>query len=222
MPATRYSPNATFEIQMPRRIEPQRLVTEADIAAAVQWRVAGLDRAKLQRLVVKAGKLPDDLATNRPEVIAFLRDLATTFPDDKQSPWTLLCAIASVASREARGGVFWGAGMVVVRSHRPTRQRPEKAPCDALSELCREFHANRPGLKPSEAFDHFAEFAELSDGEIIDDYNPERDVLIFYPDIYGEPKEITRKSFCRRYRRIVEASRADTPDIPSDNVKRAA
>jgi hypothetical protein len=206
---------------MSRSTDSLRLATEADIVAAVLWRTAGLDRSKLPRLVTKAGKLPGDLRADHPAVVEFLRELAATFPDDQQSTWTLLCAIAAVASREDRGCVFWGAGICVVESHRKSSQRPEKAPCDALSSLCKDFHANRPNATPSEAFDHFVSLADLG-GEVIADHNPERDSLIFYPNTDSEPKEISRSSFCRRYRRIVEASRADMADIGIANVRRAA
>lgn len=211
---------------MPTRqsTEPRRLITEADIRAAIAWRTAGLDPIKLLLFADRVAGF-EDLRADDPAVSALLLHIGLSFPNDRREPWTLLCALAAQeAAKSVRHAVFYSAGMVVVLAAKKTRQ-PEKRACDALSSLIAGFLGNHPRATPLEIWENFTYVTALH-SDVLSEYDPDADILLYYPDAadQGRWADINYETFARRVRRVRDWMRADhgRADSTTADVRAAA
>jgi hypothetical protein len=194
----------------------RRLVTRADIEAAIQWRFDGIPEDELTGMMIAGRQIFEthdgDITDSAPAVAALLEQLAR--PGDRRSPWSLLCALLY---RVADGQTATSAGFEVAVAWQTSRRGKTSRKCEALTEWMIEFASHNPDAKPADLWRH---------GRILahDEYSPFRNSpevdAIRY--MRGDTeKRITFESFTRRAARVLEKVGQQRPDVQSDH-RRAA
>lgn len=163
-------------------------LTTADVAAAIAWRLDGIDAVEIDTLTKVLRPLAADFRESRPEVAQVLADLRR--PGDRRGGWSLANAIlARDAERCGDVAEFILAGIAVIESMRRSLSNSGKQR-SPLKPKMRMLKAERPDLSPVAAFDAFAQGYDVDVRYVVAD-----DAL----RIEGW-QLLSRESFCRVYR----------------------
>ena len=165
-------------------------LTTADVAAAIAWRLDGIDAVEIDTLTEALRPLAADFRESRPEVVQVLADLRR--PGDRRGAWSLANAIlARDAERCGDVAEFILAGIAVIESMRRSLSNSGKQR-SPLKPKMRMLKAVRPDLSPVAAFDAFAHGYDVDVRYVVAD-----DAL----RIDGW-QLLSRESFCRVYREL--------------------
>lgn len=157
-----------------KRLSGRSLLTQGDIEAAVDWRLAGITADEVDAIAHALDPFAADFREDRPEVATVLSDLRR--PGDRRDPWSLACAVlAADALLRGDAAIFFSAGFEVVGALRQSRrgQHHNRAGCCSLDALDTLIAAES---LPADRM--FAEFASLAE--------PCHDVLLGYDKDDGE------------------------------------
>lgn len=186
-----------------KRLSGRSLLTQGDIEAAVDWRLAGISATEIDAIARALDQFAADFREDRPEVAAALADLRR--PGDRRDPWSLACAVlAADAMLRSDAEIFFAAGFEVVGALRQSRrgQHHNRAgrPLDALDTLI------AAESMPSACM--FAEFASLAepDHDVLYGFDEDDSALICRLD--PEDARLTRIGWDEFNRRVDRLKRA--------------
>lgn len=181
------------------------LLTEADVRAAIDWRLSEVPAGDVDALTIVLRPLAGDFREDRAEVAAVVADLR--YPGDRRSAWSLVCAVLALdAAGRHEPATFWAAGLEVVRSlqqgQRGRHFNRQAAPApDALDHQIAEFLADHPDASANTVFDCFAEVAN-GRHQILIEFDEGKDELVCLLGIDADAlTNVGRDEFYRRVRR---------------------
>lgn len=192
------------------RASAKHLLQEADVLAAVRWRLAGVPTEDVESLAEVLQPLARDFREDRPEVMVILSDLR--YPGDRRGAWTLACAVlAQDAASRNDFRTFWAAGVEVVKAmqqgRRGTHGNRVAVIVDALDDLISAHLANTPHITANVLFDRFTGLAGMCH-EVLADVDHDRDELVCQLDPENQQlSNITRADFARRVERASKRKR---------------
>lgn len=166
------------------------LLTNADVHAAIAWRLSGIPEAEIDTIAEALRPYAGGFRESRPEVAQVLADLRR--PGDRRGAWSLASAVlARDAQRRGDVAGFLLAGFAVIEAMRQGRGSGRSR--SPLTAPMREFKRRYPDSSPDEAFGAFC----AGEGGAVADYRPGEDAL----QVAGWSL-VTRDSFVRQYRRL--------------------
>lgn len=186
-----------------KRLSGRSLLTQSDIEAAVDWRLAGISATEIDAIARALDPFAADFREDRPEVAAVLADLRR--PGDRRDPWSLACAVlAADAMLRGDAEIFFSAGFEVVGALRQSRRGQHHnrvgRPLDALDTLI--------AAESMPAARMFAEFASLAepDHDVLYGFDEDDSALICRLD--PEDVRLTRIGWGEFNRRVERLRRA--------------
>ena len=159
-----------------------RLIMDADIVNAIDWRLSGLKEQQIDRAVASAVECGGDTSA-----------LIEIYPD---VGWTTVCAIlAKSAEQLCDTSLFYRAGFEVVFGYRKAIHATSRQ--DALSEAIVRHLVDVPEILPLTLWREFIRQAEDRDFRTIDGYDEGSNVISYRPE-----RKIGYEAFYARFIRL--------------------
>ena len=181
----------------------RRLLSEGDILAACDWRLASAAPAAVAEATIRLSEVLDvdpDLASPAVDEIAALLTLEGGRAGTSTG-WTAVCAVAApLALAIGNQPLFWRAGVVVLEAHRQAQRGRTRRGGDALEILIAAYVQEMPEVTPAELWADFTHQAEDRCGDVLIDFDATMG-LLSYANHDDAPEDIGFEAFRRRVQR---------------------